>query len=102
MKIQGNRPEYDQSIAGRVDTSRAGEVGGTQGAAAPAAPTPGTDQVRVSSDAQLASAAIAAAEKAPDIRPEAGEVVMRLAKPPVERREAWRPIARTPPREERG
>jgi flagellar biosynthesis anti-sigma factor FlgM len=70
VKIHGNRPEYDQSIAGPVDTSRAGEVGGTQGAA-PAAPTHGTDQVRVSSDAQLASAAIAAAEKAPDIRPEA-------------------------------
>ena len=67
MKIQGNRPEFEQPLAGRVD--RPGEAGGPQGttAAAPSA----ADHVSVSADAQLASAAIAAAEKTPDVRPEA-------------------------------
>jgi flagellar biosynthesis anti-sigma factor FlgM len=51
-----------------VDASRAADVNATQTSGTPA---PATDQVRVSSDAKLASAAISAVESAPDVRPEA-------------------------------
>ena len=69
MKIQGDRPEFNKPLAGRVETGRGPEVNAGQAPAGPASTS--TDQVRVSSDAQLASAAIEAANKASDVRPEA-------------------------------
>ena len=69
MKIQGDRPEFNKPLAGRVETSRGPEVDASRAPAGPASTS--TDQVSVSSDAQLASAAIDAAKKASDMRPEA-------------------------------
>jgi flagellar biosynthesis anti-sigma factor FlgM len=63
MKIDGNRLGPDTVTTGRVDAAQAdrqgrvGKSGAGQG-----------DQVRVSSDAQLATAAAAAAAGSPDIR----------------------------------
>jgi flagellar biosynthesis anti-sigma factor FlgM len=69
MKIQGDRPEFNKPLTDRVETNRASEVGGGRGAAASQATS--SDQVSVSPDAKLASAAITAAQKTPDVRPEA-------------------------------
>jgi len=69
MKIQGDRSEFDKPSAGRVETNRASEASGGKGPAG--SPSVTSDQVRVSADAQLASAAVTAAQKSPDVRPEA-------------------------------
>jgi flagellar biosynthesis anti-sigma factor FlgM len=81
MKIHGERPELNNPLAGRVEANRPSEARGGQTAAAsgPAA----SDRVRVSDDAKLASAAIAAAEQSPDVRPEAvarGKAVLASGK----------------------
>ena len=68
MKIQGDRPEFDKPLAG-VETSRGSAANPNQAPVVPAQTS--TDKVHVSSDAQLASAAIEAAKKASDVRPEA-------------------------------
>jgi flagellar biosynthesis anti-sigma factor FlgM len=63
MKIDGNRLSPDTVTTGRVDSTQAerqGRAGKSAGAQA--------DQVRVSSDAQLATQAAAAAAASPDIR----------------------------------
>jgi flagellar biosynthesis anti-sigma factor FlgM len=63
MKIDGNRLSPDTVSTGRVDATQAER----QGRAGKSAGGPG-DQVRVSSDAQLATQAAAAAAGSPDIR----------------------------------
>ena len=66
MKIEGNRPNFDTVQTDRVDSKR-----GVNPAAKDATSAAGgTDQVRVSSDVQLASTAIQAANQASDVRPD--------------------------------
>jgi flagellar biosynthesis anti-sigma factor FlgM len=67
MKIDGNRSQVDLPVTpGRVEASRTAESRNTG-----AAGTSGVDTVRVSSEAQLASNAIAAVKQLPEVRPEA-------------------------------
>lgn len=65
MKIEGNRPNIDPTATTAIDTKRDLDRTRTERTAATG------DQVQVSSAAQLASAAIAAATNAPAVRPEA-------------------------------
>jgi flagellar biosynthesis anti-sigma factor FlgM len=69
MKIDGNLPNLDAQAAARLDALR---VEDTKKKDAPAR-AGGADQVSVSSDVQLATSAIDAAQQATDVRPEAVE-----------------------------
>lgn len=63
MKIQGNSPNHEASAAARLEQTRLERQG-----KADRPGDAGTDRVELSSDAQLASAAMKAAENAPSIR----------------------------------
>jgi len=69
MKIEGNRPNFDTPATDRIDARRG--VNPTAKDATSA--TDGNDQVRVSSDVQLANTAIQAATRASDVRPDVVE-----------------------------
>jgi len=69
MKIDGNQPNLDAQAAARLESTRVADTK-TRDAAARAG---GTDQVSVSADVQLATAAIAAAQQTSDIRPDVVE-----------------------------
>jgi len=71
MRIHGQQPPADAEAARRLELARtsADRPAGT----AQAAKTASGDRVEVSTDAQLVSAAIQAAQDAPALRPEAVE-----------------------------
>jgi negative regulator of flagellin synthesis FlgM len=63
MKIQGNSPNHETSSASRLDSTKQGRTGSANRSAGS-----GSDRVELSSDAQLASTAVRAANDAPAIR----------------------------------
>jgi flagellar biosynthesis anti-sigma factor FlgM len=67
MKIDNNCHNLDTTPAGKVDAARTADAKAAKAGTAAA----GSDQFSVSADAKLASSAIDAVSKAPDIRPEA-------------------------------
>jgi flagellar biosynthesis anti-sigma factor FlgM len=70
MRIDGQKPAADAEIARRIESAKTAE---RPGGPAPAPRVAGGDRVEVSTDAQLVSAAVQAAQDAPAVRPEAVE-----------------------------
>jgi flagellar biosynthesis anti-sigma factor FlgM len=70
MRIDGQQPPVDADAAGRLESARTATD--RPGGPAPAKAA-GGDRVEVSTDAQLVSTAVQAAQDAPAIRPEAVE-----------------------------
>jgi flagellar biosynthesis anti-sigma factor FlgM len=68
MKIEVNRPNVE---AAQTDRTAAATTPKRTGHTKAAGAKPAADEVRVSSGAQLAANAIAAATQSPDVRPEA-------------------------------
>ena len=67
MKIEGNRPNIEQPLSNAIDTKH--DLDRTRGDR----PIASGDHVQVSSAAQLASTAIAAANSGPAVRPDVVE-----------------------------
>ena len=71
MRIHGQQPPADADAARRLESART--AADRPGAPAAPAKTHGGDRVEVSTDAQLVSAAVQAAQDAPAVRPDAVE-----------------------------
>jgi flagellar biosynthesis anti-sigma factor FlgM len=70
MRIDGQQPPADAEAARRLESAR---TGADRSAGAAQAKAASGDRVEVSTDAQLVSTAVQAAQDAPAVRPEAVE-----------------------------